>query len=171
VRKYPLDTVETITGVEANDIVEAARFYARSKPASIQMGGPYRHDSGDHAAVAGHRRAVGLTGNLDVPGGNVFSRFAFDAVAYALPGAEGVIKLKSKEQDRTRIGADRYGPLKRFIWRAQTDLVSTKSSQASPTPSRECGFRLQPSGGIGMDPARWQEALEKLDFIAAWTSS
>ena len=55
-----------------------------------------------------------LTGNLDVPGGNVFARYAFDAVAYALPGAKGVIKLKDMEQDKPRIGADIYGPFNKI---------------------------------------------------------
>jgi len=44
-----------------------------------------------------------ITGNLDTPGGNVIARSAFDAVAYALPGSKGVIKLHSKEQDKKRI--------------------------------------------------------------------
>jgi anaerobic selenocysteine-containing dehydrogenase len=42
-----------------------------------------------------------ITGNLDVPGGNVFTRPAFNAVAYALPGAEGVIKLKDQAPGQT----------------------------------------------------------------------
>jgi anaerobic selenocysteine-containing dehydrogenase len=109
-----------------------------------------------------------ITGNLDVPGGNVISRFAFDAVAYALPGAKGVIKLKSKEADKKRIGADRYGPLNRFIWRAQTDLVLEQISTGKPYPIK--GMWIQtcnPVAGIGLDPKKWVEALKKLDFVVA----
>ncbi len=38
--QYPPDAVEKITGVPAEDLVKAARFYARSKPAAIQWGVP-----------------------------------------------------------------------------------------------------------------------------------
>jgi len=105
---------------------------------------------------------------LDVPGGNVISRFAFDAVAYALPGAEGVIKLKSKGVDRKRIGAGQYGPLSRFIWRAQTDLVLEQIFTGDPYPIK--GMWIQacnPIGGIGLDPGRWVEAIKKLEFVVA----
>ena len=108
-----------------------------------------------------------ITGNLDVPGGNVISRFAFDAVAYALPGAKGVINI-DPEAHKKRIGADRYGPLKKFIWRAQTDLVLEQIFTGKPYPIK--GMWIQtcnPVGGIGLDPKKWMEALKKLDFIVA----
>jgi anaerobic selenocysteine-containing dehydrogenase len=168
VDEYPLEKVQEITGIKAEDIDKAARFYARSKPASIHWGVPI--DMTPNVTPLCHAIAAlwALTGNLDVPGGNVFSRFAFEAVAYALPGAEGVIKLKSKEQDKTRIGADRYGPLNKFIWRAQTDLTLEQIFTGKPYPIK--GMWIQtcnPLSGIGLDPRKWQEALKRLDFIVA----
>jgi anaerobic selenocysteine-containing dehydrogenase len=98
----------------------------------------------------------------------VFTRCAFDAVAYALPGAEGVIKLKRPEQDKPRIGADRYGPFNKFIWRTQTDLTLDQIFSEDPYPIK--GLWIQTCnilGNIGLDPKRWREALKKIDFIAA----
>jgi len=168
VNKYPLDRVAQITLVPAKDLRDAARFYATSKPAAIHWGVPIDMTP----AITPTAQAITclwcLTGNLDVPGGNVISRYAFDAVAYALPGAEGVIKLKSKDVDRKRIGADRYGPLNTFIWRAQTDLVLDQIFTGTPYPIK--GMWIQacnPIGGIGLDPKRWVEALKKLDFVVA----
>ncbi|NIV40011.1 MAG: dimethylsulfide dehydrogenase, partial [Anaerolineae bacterium] len=89
---------EEITGVPAGDIAQAARLYAHSKPASIHWGVPIDMTPAVTPLCQAIAALWALTGNLDVPGGNVISRFAFDAVAYALPGAEGVIKLKNKEQ-------------------------------------------------------------------------
>jgi hypothetical protein len=67
----------------------------KAKPGAIHWGVPIDMTPAITPLVPGHRGAMwAITGNLDVPGGNVFSRFAFNAVAYALPGAEGVIKLK-----------------------------------------------------------------------------
>jgi len=168
VDRYPLERVAEITWVPERDIREAARLYADSKPAAIHWGVPIDMTP----AVTPTAQAIAdlwcITGNLDVPGGNVISRYAFDAVAYALPGAEGVIRLASKEMDEKRIGADRYGPLRRFIWRAQTDLVLDQIFTGDPYPIR--GMWIQacnPIGGIGLDPKRWMEAIKKLDFVVA----
>jgi len=166
VEKYPPERVAEITWVPAEEIREAARFYATSKPASIHWGVPIDMTPAVTPLCHAIASLWALTGNLDVPGGNVIARHAFDAVAYALPGAEGVIKLKSKEQDRFRIGADRYGPFARFIWRCQTDLTLEQIFTEDPYPIK--GMWIQacnPLGGIGMDPKRWRDALKKLDFV------
>jgi anaerobic selenocysteine-containing dehydrogenase len=166
VNKYPLDKVEEITWVPVKDIAEAARLYATSKPAAIQWGVPIDMTPAVTPLCQAIATLWAITGNLDVPGGNVISRYAFDAVAYALPGATGVIKLKNKEQDMLRIGADRYGPFKDFIWRTQTDLTIDQIFSGEPYPIR--GMWIQtcnPLSGIGMDPKRWLEALKRLDFI------
>jgi anaerobic selenocysteine-containing dehydrogenase len=168
VDKYPLDKVEEITGVPAGDIAQAARFYASRKPASIHWGVPIDMTPAVTPLCQAIASLWALTGNLDVPGGNVFSRFAFDAVAYALPGAEGVIKLKNKEQDKPRIGADRYGPFNKFIWRCQTDLTLEQIFTGEPYPIK--GLWIQTCnllGGIGLDPKRWRNALKKLDLVVA----
>lgn len=167
VDKYPLEEVEKTTRVPAELIAKAARFYAKSKPAAIHWGVPIDMTPGITPLCHAIASLWALTGNLDVPGGNVISRFAFDAVAYALPGAEGVIKLRDKALDKPRIGADRYGPFNRFIWRTQTDLTLDQIFTDQPYPIK--GLWLQtcnPLGGIGLDPRRWQEALKKVDFIA-----
>ncbi|MFC2038816.1 molybdopterin-dependent oxidoreductase [Chloroflexota bacterium] len=168
VNEYPVEKVSEITMVPEEDIIEAARFYAKSKPAAIHWGVPIDMTP----AITPTAQAIAdlwcLTGNLDQPGGNVISRYAFDAVAYALPGAKGVIKLKDKEIDKKRIGADKYGPLRKFIWRAQTDVAFEQIFTEDPYPIK--GMWLQacnPVAGIGLDPKKWVEALKKLDFIVS----
>jgi anaerobic selenocysteine-containing dehydrogenase len=167
VNKYPLDRVAEITRVPAEKISEAARFYAKSKPASIHWGVPIDMTPAITPTAQAITNLWCITGNLDIPGGNVISRFAFDAVAYALPGAKGVITI-DPEAHKKRIGADRYGPLQKFIWRAQTDLVLEQIFTGKPYPIK--GMWIQtcnPVGGIGLDPKKWTEALKKLDFIVA----
>ncbi|MEM3004774.1 MAG: molybdopterin-dependent oxidoreductase, partial [Candidatus Bathyarchaeia archaeon] len=168
VEKYLPSQVAEITLVPEKEIRDAAIMYAKSKPASIHWGVPIDMTPAVTPTVQAITCLWCLTGNLDVPGGNVISRYAFDAVAYALPGAEGVIRLKSKEIDKRRIGADRYGPLNRFIWRAQTDLVLEQIFTGDPYPIK--GMWIQacnPIGGIGMDPKRWVEAIKRLDLVVA----
>ncbi|MCX7856823.1 MAG: molybdopterin-dependent oxidoreductase [Deltaproteobacteria bacterium] len=166
VMEYDPSTVEKITGVPKEDVIRAARMYAKSKPASIHWGVPI--DMTPNVTPLCHAIAClwALTGNLDVPGGNVVARFAFDAVAYALPGAEGIIRLKSKEQDIPRIGREKYGPFQKFIWRCQTDTAFEQIFSEKPYPIKGMWIQtLNPLAGIGMDPKRWREALLKMDFV------
>jgi anaerobic selenocysteine-containing dehydrogenase len=106
VAKYPLERVEEITGVPKRDIAIAARFYAQSKPAMIQWGLPIDSTPGITPTAQAITTLWCLTGNLETPGGNIIARNAFECVSYALPGAEGVIRLASKEADQTRIGTE-----------------------------------------------------------------
>jgi anaerobic selenocysteine-containing dehydrogenase len=138
VNQYPVGRVAEITGVQEKEISEAARFYSKSKPASIHWGVPIDMTPAITPTAQAITNLWCITGNLDVPGGNVISRYAFDAVAYALPGAEGVIKLESKEADKKR-----------------------------PYPIKGMWIQTcNPLAGIGLNPKRWLEALKKLDFIA-----
>jgi anaerobic selenocysteine-containing dehydrogenase len=166
--EYTPERVAGITMIPSEKIVNAARLYAKSKPAAIHWGVPIDMTPGITPTVQAITLLWCLTGNLDIPGGNVISKYAFDAVAYALPGAEGVIKLKDAEQDKTRIGIDKYGPLNKFIWRAQTDLVLNQIFTGEPYAIK--GMWIQGTNlisGIGLDPERWAKAMKKLDFIAA----
>lgn len=168
VEKYDPQTVEKITSVPAKDLIGSARLYAKSKPAAIQWGVPI--DMTPNVTPTCH--AIGalwaLTGNLDVPGGNVIAKFAFDAVSYALPGAVGPIGLKDKKMDANRVGVKEYGPYRTFHWRAQTDMTLEQIFTGKPYPIK--GLWIQTAGllnGIGLEPEKWKKALEQLDFTVA----
>jgi len=165
---YPPDEVEKITWVPADDIAKAARFYAKSKPASIHWGVAVDMTPALTPLVQAISCLWAITGNLDVPGGNVTARMAFDVAPYALPGSQGAIRLKEKEMDTPRIGRDRYMPMNKFYWRAQTDLALEQIFTEKPYPIK--GMWIQTAGimqGLGMDPKLWREALKKLDFVVA----
>ena len=71
VRQYPLDKVAEITWVPAEKIREAARLYAQTEPAAIQWGISIEQtiNCTDNNRILTDMMAI--TGNLDVPGGNV----------------------------------------------------------------------------------------------------
>jgi anaerobic selenocysteine-containing dehydrogenase len=168
VHRYPPDRIEEITGVPSDAIARAARFYAQSKPASIHWGVAVDMTPALTPLVQAISCLWALTGNLDVPGGNVTARLAFDVAPYALPGSKGAIRLKSKALDKPRIGADRYMPLDKFYWRCQTDMTLEQIFTEKPYPIK--GLWNQTAGvlqGLGMDPKRWREALKKLEFVVA----
>ncbi len=72
VQDYPLERVAEITWVPADKIREAARLYAQTKPACIQWGVAIEQtiNCTDNNRILTDLMAI--TGNLDVPGGNVF---------------------------------------------------------------------------------------------------
>jgi len=168
VDQYSPERVEEITWVPQKEIQAAARFFAKSKPASIHWGLPIDSTPGITPTAQAITALWCLTGNLEVPGGNVVARNAFECVSYALPGAEGVIKLASSEEDQKRISIDTYGPFRKFIWRAQTDMVLDQIFSGKPYPIK--GIWMQTGNllaGIGFEPKKWREALKQLDFIVA----
>jgi hypothetical protein len=114
-----------------------------------------------------------ITGNLDVPGGNVFSRFAFNAVAYALPGAEGVIKLKQAWTRISPASARIMVPFSKFIWRTQTDVTLDQIAFGPALPGQgTVDTGLQYHGQHRPGPQALERgALIKLDFIVRWICS
>jgi anaerobic selenocysteine-containing dehydrogenase len=168
VNQYPLERVEELTWVPKKEIRAAARFFAQSKPASIQWGLPIDSTPGVTPTAQAITTLWCITGNLEVPGGNIIARNAFGCVSYALPGAEGVIKLASKEADLKRIGTERYGPFRKFVWRAHTDITLDQIFSGKPYPIKAIWMQTgNLLAGIGFEPKKWREALRKLDFIVA----
>ncbi len=168
IAQYPPERVSEITSVPKKEIQAAARFFAKSKPASIHWGLPIDSTPGITPTAQAITALWCLTGNLEVPGGNIVARNAFGCVSYALPGAEGVIRLASEEADQPRIGIDKYGPFRKFIWRTQTDAAFDQLFSGKPYPIK--GIWIQTGNliaGIGFEPKKWSEALKKLDFVVA----
>jgi anaerobic selenocysteine-containing dehydrogenase len=105
VKEYPLDKVADITWCDPEMIAQAARTYATTRPGCIVWGnGTDQLGNNTFQATRSLLILMGLTGNLDVPGGNVF---------YPAP------KLKypemwdrlSPEQQAKRLGGDRFKAL------------------------------------------------------------
>jgi len=68
---YTPETVARGTWVEPRKIVEAARLYATSRPALIQWGNAIEHTVNSAQCCRSLVLLMALTGNLEVPGGNV----------------------------------------------------------------------------------------------------
>jgi anaerobic selenocysteine-containing dehydrogenase len=72
VKEYPLDKVEQITWIPVDKIRQAARLYAQTKPACIQWGVAIEQSINCTDNIRSLVALMAMTGNLDVPGGNVF---------------------------------------------------------------------------------------------------
>jgi len=79
VQEYPVDKVAQITWVPAEKIVEAAHMYAAAKPATLQWGLAIDMQISAMEASFALTDLVGICGNLDVPGGNILERYAYNS--------------------------------------------------------------------------------------------
>jgi len=70
-RHYPLDRVSEITWIAKERIVEAAHLFSRAKPACIQWGNALEHNLNSFQCSRALSILMAVTGNLEVPGGNV----------------------------------------------------------------------------------------------------
>lgn len=104
VEEYPLNKVEDITWVPASKIREAARLYAQTKPACIQWGISIEQTINciDNNRLLTDLMAI--TGNLDIPGGNVLMVPPPIRVASEF----GAHRLLPPEQRKKRLGGSTF---------------------------------------------------------------
>jgi anaerobic selenocysteine-containing dehydrogenase len=166
--QYPLDKVESITWVPREKILQAARLYATSKPAAIRFGQPLDSNAEGTVTIHALNCLWAITGNLDIPGGNVIARPPYGVTIYpystqeviALYGQEFVDKMNKK-----RIGADKYPLVKNFRSWALSDCVLEQMETGKPYPIK--GLWCQTNNfmaNTAQDPRRHYEAVRKLEF-------
>jgi len=104
IQEYALERVEAITWVPRQKIRDAARLFATTKPAGIQWGVAIEQQincaDNDRALMA----LMGVTGNIDVPGGQVLFKLPKIRTASQF----GAHKMLPEEQARKRLGGDRF---------------------------------------------------------------
>jgi anaerobic selenocysteine-containing dehydrogenase len=170
VQHYPPAEVARITWVPERRIIEAARCFAAAKPAAVQWGVPVDMCPEGPTVAQAITHLWSITGNIDIPGGNVIARPSHGVTTYPytteelvyLYGQELVDKLNAK-----RIGADRYPMVKGFRGWAHPDVAIDQIFSGAPYPIKAAW--VQTANVIGGQAARMKfhyEAMQKLDFIA-----
>jgi anaerobic selenocysteine-containing dehydrogenase len=163
---FPLERAEQITGVPAALIREAAVLYATTKPSAMQpSASPVVHNTNGVQNQRAAAALVGLTGNFDVPGGNVTSPPAW----IGCPGfitRETPFKMPRKWSDLPpRLGAARFPVWTEMIDEAQAMDFPRQVATGDPYPLRGVvGFGL--NYRMFPDSKGWLAALEKMDFVA-----
>ena len=160
VREYPLDRVEEITWVGRDLIREAARVYASTKPACIQWGVPIEQTLNCTDANRLLTALMAVTGNLDVPGGNVF---------FVPPPVRRVSEFSRHsdlppEQRKKRLGGEQYKLASRVA------LISPKAAWDAILTGKP--YPLKAGLLCGTNPVMTRanakevyEALKKLGFL------
>jgi anaerobic selenocysteine-containing dehydrogenase len=105
VEEFPLERVAEITGVDAEAIAAAARLYATSGPAVIPWSPITDQQRNSTSAIRLQATLRALTGNLDVPGGEILHGFHRSIVSESELELHDVL---SEEQKAKQLGADSH---------------------------------------------------------------
>ena len=160
VKEMPVERASQITGVDAGLIVEAARVYATAKPAQIAWG--LAIDMKSNGMQAGHciLALEAITGNLDVPGGQLVGD-----VNDGLELGFGWNELGPELQGKI-LGLERYPAMVSFVLNAHCDMVLDTLETGEPYQFKMAGFE-DCNGLAGTDcaqPQRWHDAYQNLEW-------
>jgi anaerobic selenocysteine-containing dehydrogenase len=159
---YPPEKVETITWVPSEKIRQAARLYARNRPACIQWGNVIDHgvNAFQNARAICILRAI--TGNLGAPGGEI-QPLSLPLFGRRSPELELIEKMTPNTWEK-RVGADmKVLPMIRYV---QPQSIIKAIINQDPYPIR--GVYIQGANPLLSYPnaRKTYEALMKLDFLA-----
>ena len=165
--EFDLDRVERITGVPSEQIQAAARLYATTKPAALMTSStPVVHHTNGVQNQRACAALAGLTGNYDVPGGNVPQSFSWLEVSGAgFTTREHEFAMPRPWNDMPpRLGATRFPVWTEMIDQAQAMDMPRQINTGHPYPLR--GLLA-----FGMNHRMWPDskgflaAVDKLDFV------
>ena len=165
-RDFAPEVAETITGVPAGLIREAARLYATTKPAGLMTGpnATVHHTNGiqNHRAITA---LIGLTGNFDCEGGNYVAPPSYLYVVNGVKTRQAEFEQSRPWKDMPpRIGEDRYPVWCRLIPEAQAIHLPFRIRSRRPYPVRAVlGFGLNHRMWPGSD--FMEGSLKMLDFL------
>ncbi len=161
------ERAEEITGVPVELIRQAAVMYATAKPAAMMPSStPLVHHTNGVQNQRAAAMLVGLTGNFDVPGGNVPQALAWlEVPGGGFPARDHAFKMPRQWSEMPpRVGAERFPVWTEMIDQGQAMDLVRHITTGDPYPLRGfVGFGLN----YRMFPGspRFLEALDKLDFI------
>ena len=163
VKEMPAEKAAEITGVDAGLITEAARVYAAAKPAQIAWG--LAIDMKSNGMQAGHciLALEAITGNLDVPGGQLVGD-----VNDGLELGFGWKELGPELQNKI-IGLYEYPAYVGMVLNSHADLTLEAMETGEPYEIHG-GFIASTNllaGTCAAQPKRWHDAMVKLDFVFA----
>lgn len=158
-RHYPLDKVSEITWVSKERIIEAARVYSKTKPASLQWGNAIEHNINSFQCSRALLILMAITGNLDLPGGNV------NRVGPAVMRPGELVQIKKFPEKKEKILSPEFR-LATMMGFVPSQLTIKAILTGKPHPIR----MMYLQGGNPLlsyaNSKETFEALKKLDFLA-----
>ncbi|MBU2608812.1 MAG: molybdopterin-dependent oxidoreductase [Chloroflexi bacterium] len=154
VKKYSPEDVEKLTWVPADTVREIARMYAASKPAAIAQGVALDHCLGGVQNSRAAAILMAITGNLDVPGGNV----------YLATLRMAQLRVKGNVDTSEVVGID-YPVYNRFVGESTCLPLAETIITGKPYPIKAMIVHGSNPALIWPDSNKVKQALSQLDFL------
>jgi len=162
VKEYPPDKVAEISWVPKEKIISAARLYATSKPAMLQWGVAMEQHKNGVSALLALQDLLGITGNIDVPGGNMIP-MPKPSPFYNVPADIFGVEDLSPELLRKRIGINEYP----MVEGAHPDVLAETLVTGKPYPIKMAWIQsTNPIACMAMEPQKIYRGMKNLDFVA-----
>lgn len=162
-KDYPLKKVEELSWVPEKTIREMAHLYAATKPACILWGNGLDMNVNTFQSARALLILMGITGNIDVPGGDVFWVPPEDLVPTS-PFISMDITLPerlSPEVAKKKLGTEKY-PFNPFAWpHTFYDAVIT----GTPYPVKALLLMGSNPLTTASNVLKLEEALRKIEFF------
>lgn len=165
VESYSPERVEEITWVSGETIRAAARMYATTKPACIQWGVAVDQNINSFQTARAILLLSGVTGNIDVPGGDVFWVPPANVVIQSPRFNPGILlpEKVSPEMWAKKIGAGKY----RVLDQVHPHLFLDAVLSGKPYPPKALFIMGSNMLVSRSDSLRTAQALKKINFIVA----
>jgi len=163
VKEFTPQKAQELTGVPAEKIIAAARLYATTKPAAFMpSSSPVVHHTNGVQNYRAAMALIGLTGNFDVPGGNVSSKPSYLEIPCGFETNADAFNLPKPMSELP----PRMGHKEVPVWCEMYD-----EAQAMFLPDYIDDGKIKTLVGFGMNYRMWsntkkiEESLKKLDFF------
>lgn len=160
VSEWTPERAAEICWVDAEDIRRAARMIAEKKPANCFWGVAVDMQNNGIGAAQGIESIFVITGNIDIPGGMVFTRPPF-GITKNMGGGWGMEDLPEELQQK-RTGWLEY-PMYRFGFTASSPDIALRDAEAGLLK----GLIIQTTNtltGMGDEPLRWYKVMKDVEF-------
>lgn len=161
-KEFTPEWAEKVTWIPAEKIKEAARLFATSKPACIDWGVALEHTPNAIQTLRAVSLLPAITGNIDLPGGNIFGMHVLRPFPYL--SEELPFEIAKK-----RLGSDRFklltNPDANPIPSAHTPTVFEAMRTGTPYPIK--AFLIFTNNALlsYANSRKVFDALSKLDFL------
>jgi len=162
VQEYPPEKVAEITWIPADKIIEAARVYATTKPATIHLGVAIEQHVNTTQTIRAILCLIGITGNFDVPGGNC----PCDRTIRTTTSRLELWDRLSPEVAKKRLTSDRYKLITSGMWPIIPANALNSILTEKPYPLRVLFYSAYNPMVCAANTKKVYEALKKVEFMA-----
>lgn len=161
-KEWPPERAAEVCWVPAEKIRQAAILYGSAQPAAVQWGLAIDQQPDVIAAAHGIAALTAVTGNLDVPGGNMIMRNAYKMSIHYSIGVEEVDPAVWEK----RLGANLSALYEFGSCNAQEDSVLKAMEEKKPYPIEMVWLQsTNPIANMAAEAPRVYAAMKKVPFV------